>query len=169
MAELSQMLWAAKGETDDVGNRAAPSARGVYPHHVYVGVRNVEVLEAGMYLYQPETHSLADVHVPNAGNLLIQAEVQENSQTAPVVVVMATAYAKAQEKFETTAEKVADLEAGHIGQNLYLQAESLGLGTVVTAGFNPVVVGEKLGLDPNYSITYLIPFGNPDLSVEDTH
>lgn len=161
MADLSQMLWAAQGLTDESGHRAAPSARGVYPHDLYVVVRNVEGLEQGLYLYIPETHSLADVGLANAGNLLIQAEVQENSQTAPVVIVMATAFAKAQEKFPDTAQSVSDLEAGHIGQNVYLQAQSLGLGTVVTAGFNSQAVTQKLGLDPNYFISYLIPFGHP--------
>lgn len=161
MADLSQMLWSAQGLTDESGHRTAPSARGVYPHDLYVVVRNVEGLDQGLYLYKPETHSLADVGVANAGNLLIQAEVQENSQTAPVVIVMATAFAKAQEKFPDTAQSVSDLEAGHIGQNVYLQAQSLGLGTVVTAGFNSEAVTQKLGLDPNYFISYLIPFGHP--------
>lgn len=169
MADLSQMLWSAQGVTDESGHRTAPSARGVYPHTLFVVVRNVEGLDAGLYRYEPETHSLSDLGMANAGDMLSEAGVQDNSKNAPVVVAIATAYAKAQEMFPNNPQSVSDLEAGHIGQNLYLQAESLGLGTVVTAGFNSSLVAEKLGLDQNFVITYLVPFGNPGEEVEAAH
>lgn len=161
LADLSQMLWAGQGITDEQKHRTAPSARGVYPHTLYAVVRNVTGLEPGLYRYEPETHALSDLGVPDAGERLAAAGVQDNSQKAPVVIVLATAFAKAQKMFPETAVDVSNLEAGHIGQNISLQAESLGLGTVVTAGFNSAVVAEKIGLDVNEYISYLIPFGHP--------
>lgn len=169
LPELSQMLWAGQGTTDDKNHRTAPSAREAYPHTLYIVVRNVEGLEPGLYRYESATHTLSDLGIADAGERLAAAGVQDNSQKAPVVIVLATAFAKAQAKFPDTAEAVSNLEAGHIGQNISLQAESLGLGTVVTAGFNSAAVAEKIGLDVNEYITYLIPFGHPGVEVEATH
>ena len=167
LADVSQMLWSGQGVTDENGHRTAPSARGLYPHTLYLIVRNVDGLEPGLYRYEPETHELSDLGVADAGDRLIAAEVQANSQTAPVVIGFGTAFAKMQEKFPANPQSVADLEAGHIGQNIYLQAQSLGLGTVVTAGYNPMAVVEQLGLDKNETVTYLIPFGYPAPVVEE--
>ena len=170
LADVAQMLWSGQGVTDDKGHRAAPSARGLYPHTLYLVVRNVDGLEPGLYRYEPETHTLSDLGIADAGDKLSAAGVQENSQTAPAVIVVGTAVAKMLEMFPGSAQSVADLEAGHIGQNFYLQAQSAGLGTVVTAGFSSEAVTESLGLDPNMSITYLVPFGYPDTTpVEATH
>lgn len=169
MQELSQILWSAQGITNDLGNRTAPSARGVYPYSLYVVVRNVDGLANGLYLYDPTTNTLGDLGLADAGDLLTAAEVQDNSQKAPVVIAMAAAYARAQEKFPDNPEEVTHLEGGHIGQNIYLQAEALEMATVVTAGFDTVKVGDALGLDKNERIVYLVPFGHPGVEVPAEH
>ena len=162
LADLSQLLWAGQGVTDDAGHRTAPSARGLYPHTLYVVVRDVADLEPGLYRYEPATHTLSSLGLSDVGDRLTAAGVQPNSQTAPAVIAVGTAVAKMQESFPETAQSVSDLEAGHIGQNIYLQAQSLALGTVVTAGFDTAAVGSSLGLDSNELVTYLIPFGYPE-------
>jgi SagB-type dehydrogenase family enzyme len=169
LSELSQVLWSAQGVTDDSGHRAAPSARGVYPYSLYVVVRDVEDLEDGLYLYNPESHTLGDLGLANAGELLAASGVQDNSQKAPVVIAMTASFAKAAEKFPDNPETVTLLEGGHIGQNISLQIESLEMATVVTAGFDAAVVGEALGLDKNESIVYLIPFGHVGVEVPAEH
>lgn len=171
MEELSQILWSAQGITDEeTGHRTAPSAKGSYPYSLYVVVRNVNGLDEGLYLYDPEDHTLGDLGLANAGDLLISAGVQENSQTAPVVIAMAAVYAKTQEKFPDS-DPVPNtlLEGGHIGENIYLQVEALGMATVVTGGFNSVAVGDAIGLDKNESIVYLVPFGHVGEAVEEAH
>lgn len=169
LSELSQVLWSAQGVTDDNGHRAAPSARGVYPYSLYVVVRDVEGLEEGMYLYDSDSHTLGDLGLANAGELLAAAGVQDNSQKAPVVIAMTASFAKAAEKFPDNPEEVTLLEGGHIGQNISLQIESLKMATVVTAGFDSAVVGEALRLDKNESIVYLIPFGHVGVEVPAEH
>lgn len=160
MSELSQILWSAQGVTDDKGHRTAPSARGVYPYSLYVVVRNVEGLESGLYLYDSESHTLGNLNLANAGELLATSGVQDNSQKAPIVIAMAAAFAKTAVSFPDNPEEVTFLEGGHIGQNIYLQAEAMKMATVVTAGFDAAKVGEILGLDKNETIVYLIPFGH---------
>ena len=50
LSDVSQMLWAGQGVTDDSGHRTAPSARGLYPHTLYVIVRNVDGVKPGLLL-----------------------------------------------------------------------------------------------------------------------
>ncbi|MEN8253029.1 MAG: SagB/ThcOx family dehydrogenase [Patescibacteria group bacterium] len=158
--ELSQVLWSAQGVTDEKGHRAAPSAKSGYPYTLYAVVRNVEGLDAGLYQYLPEENSLGKLNLANAGQMLIDAQVQDGAQKAPVVVVMAVAYGKSAIEFPDNYKQVALLEGGHIGQNMYLQVESLGMSTVVMAGFNSIAVRDKLMLDEAEMPIYLIPFGH---------
>ncbi len=161
LQELSQVLWAAQGVTDDSGYRAAPSAKGAYPFTLYLVIRNVEGLDQGLYQYLPENHQLGSLGIANAGDLLNSAGVQDGAQKAPAVIVMSAAYAKMQEKFpENDPTKNTLLEAGHIGQNVYLQIEGLEMSTVVMGGFNPKSVSDALQLDEAEDVVYLIPFGH---------
>ncbi len=172
MAELSQILWSAQGETDETGHRAAPSAKGAYPYSLYVVVRNVEGMDEGLYLYDSVTHSLGSLGLANAGAKLIEAGVQDNSQKAPVVIGMVASFAKMQEVFpDADPHKNTYLEGGHIGQNIYLQVEALGMATVVTGGFNPMAVAEALELDTKtQEVVYLVPFGHIGETTEvETH
>jgi nitroreductase len=53
------------------------------------------------------------------------------------------------------------MEAGHVGQNLYLQAEARGLGMVVVGAFYDDQVQTLLGLPVNKTPLYIIPIGHP--------
>lgn len=160
--ELSQILWSAQGITDEAGHRAAPSARSAYPFSIYVVVRNVTGVPQGLYLYNPTDHSLGSLGLANAGDRLIEAKVQENSQKSPVVLALVAAPAKMLEKSpDNDPMPNIYMESGHIGQNIYLQTESLQMATVVTGGFSKEAVATALELDPkNEIITYLVPFGH---------
>lgn len=161
LAELSQVLWSAQGVTNDKGNRTAPSAHSVYPYTVYVVVRNVAGLPAGLYQYVPESHSLGSLSLANAGELLNAAGVQEGAQKAPAVMVLSAAYGKMVKSSPNDPKTPTILEAGHIGQNVYLQLEALKMGGVVMAGFDATKVGQALKLDQLETVVYLIPFGHP--------
>jgi SagB-type dehydrogenase family enzyme len=161
LQELSQMLWAGQGISDaKTAKRTAPSSYEAYPYTLYVVVRNVTDLEPGLYEYLPTTHALGKLSTEDVGAALTAAGVQDNSQKAPVVIVMSASYGKAAQKLKTGVQSAVLLEGGHIGENLYLEAESLGLGMVTTGGFDSQKVGAALKLDPAETIIYLIPFGH---------
>ncbi len=162
LAEVAQVLWSAQGVTDPkTGHRAAPSARESYPFTVFVVVRNVTGLQPGLYEYLPQTHSLGMLKVSDAGEQLKAAGVQPGAQQAPVVFVLSAAYGKAEKILGASVVSSSLLEAGHIGQNMYLQTESLKMGMVVMAGFDAKKVGTALSLDPAETVVYLMPFGHP--------
>lgn len=161
LAELSQVLWAGQGITDPkTEHRSAPSAREAYPFTIFVVVRNVAGLQPGLYEYLPKAHALGDLQKPTAGEMLNSAAVQPGARNAPVVFLLAAAYGTAQKTLGESAVESSLLEAGHIGQNMYLQSESLGMAMVVMGGFDPVKVGTAVMLDPAETIVYVIPFGN---------
>ncbi len=161
LADLSQLLWSAQGVTDENGHRAAPSAKGAYPYTIYIVARDVDGLDAGFYQYMPEDNKLGDLGMANAGDLLNSAGVQAGAQNSPAVLLLVAQPAKMLEKFpDNDPMENVYLEAGHIGQNLYLQAEALNMSTVVMGGFDSAKVGEVMGLDNNEVTVYVVPVGN---------
>lgn len=51
------------------------------------------------------------------------------------------------------------MEAGHVSQNIYLQATALGLGTVAIGAFQDAEVARILDLPSGESPLYLMPLG----------
>lgn len=160
LAEVSQLLWAAQGITTDWGGRTAPSAGALYPLEVYAVVGEVVGLEPGVYHYRPDGHRLVkrqegDLRAELAGAALGQAWVRE----APVVLVIAAHYRRTTGKYGERGIRYVHIEVGHAGQNIYLQAEALGLGTVIVGAFSDRRVKELLGLEGEPLV--LMPLGRP--------
>lgn len=159
LSQVGQLLWAAQGVTDPSGKRTAPSAREAYPYTVYVMVRNVTGLKPGFYEYLPKTHALGDMNFPNAPVDFNNAGVEETAKASPIVLVLTAAFGKNADKFPAGTTSSYYLEGGHIGQNLYLQVESLKLGMVVQGGVGKV--SEAFKIDPAEKTVYVIPMGYP--------
>ena len=62
-------------------------------------------------------------------------------------------------RYETREHKYVHMEVGHAAQNVYLQAVSLGLGTVVIGGFSSDRAREILKLPENETLLYFMPVG----------
>lgn len=162
LADLSQMLWAGQGITvPGTEKRTAPSAREAYPMTLFVAVKRVEGLQPGLYEYLPKTHALGLMKSGDIDPALKEAGVQEGAQSAPVVVLVSAAIGNYQVKTKSTTTSATYLEAGHIGQNMYLQAESIKLGMVVMAGFDSQKVGKALELGAGETVEYVVPMGYP--------
>ena len=161
VSDLSQMLWAAQGITDEKGHRTAPSGHSVYPIELFVAISNVKGVDAGLYVYLPEEHRLGLIKSGEQKTALGLITDQPHPQNAPVSIFMSGNYTKPLEYYDINASKRATLqESGHIGQNLYLQAESLDLAMVVMGGFDPIKAREMIGGTENDSVIYLVPIGN---------
>ncbi len=154
LAEISQILWAAQGITDEKsGKRTAPSARAMYFLDVYLLAGNVTDLPQGMYLYQPQGHELSKVMEGDAKAKLFEAAGQAPIEKAPAALVIAGQADRA------TNSNWMYLEAGHAAENVYLQGVSLGIGTVVMGGFTPDEVKTALNLPQNQTVIYIMPLG----------
>jgi len=165
LAEVSQILWAAQGITDETGLRAAPSAGALYPLELYlvVGERGVEGLEEGVYHYLPQSHSLqltlaGDVRQTLARLSLEQMFIAE----APLSLLITGEYERTTKKYGDRGVRYVHMEAGHVAQNVYLQAEALGLGTVTVGAFQDEEIAQALALPPAFRPLYVMPIGRSE-------
>lgn len=155
-AELSQLLWAAQGETSDSGKRTAPSAGALYPLEVYV------VAPDGVSHYEPDGHRLEIRGTADRrAELMAAALDQEAVGDAAAVFVIAGVEARTAAKYGDRAERYVTLEAGHAAQNLLLQAVVLGLGAVPVGAFDDGAVKALLALPAGHDVLYLVPVGHP--------
>jgi SagB-type dehydrogenase family enzyme len=163
LAEISQLLWSAQGITDASGLRAAPSAGALYPLELFVVVGTVNGLEQGVYLYDPQQHHLVktgktgggDVRTELAKSALGQSWIQD----AAAVIVFTADYQRTQRKYRNRAERYVHIEAGHAAENLFLQAVSLDLATVVVGAFDDDELARVLRLPVQLQPLLLMPVG----------
>ena len=163
--QISQLLWAAQGITGPEGEkRAAPSAGALYPMELYVvaGLQG-NGLEEGVYQYIPEGHKIKKVSTGDLRADLSSAALnQEWVEEAPLNIVITGVYERTTRKYTHHGERYVHMEAGHIGENLALQAESLGLGMVTVGAFQAKRVQKVLDIPANHRPLYIIPLGYAD-------
>jgi SagB-type dehydrogenase family enzyme len=161
LEDLSQLLWAAQGVTEpESGGRSAPSAGATYPLEIFVFVRQggVKEVEAGVYRYRPLDHSLIKVASEDRVRALMEAALyQEFICEAAVNIVIAARYERTTARYGGRGVRYVHIEVGHVGQNISLEAVSLGLGSVMVGAFNDGLV-KKL-IDEAAEPVYIIPIG----------
>ena len=158
--EIGQLLWAAQGITHSQGLRTAPSAGALYPLELYVVANRVDGLKKGVYHYDPGSHQLLNTNVDDVQDSLCRAALsQECIQEAPAVVVFTAIYERTTKKYGKRGIRYVHIEVGHAAQNLFLQAESLGLGTVDIGAFNDDKVSRLLQLPTDTQPLLLMPVG----------
>ncbi len=161
--ELSNILWAAQGITDPVNRfRAAPSAGATYPLEVYVVVGNngVEGLSEGLYHYNPFDHVLEKCIDGDLSEELYAAALHQRwVREAPINIILTSIYERTKKIYGERGIRYVHMEAGHVGENIYLQAECLGLGTVVIGAFHDEETQQLLTLPEDQKPLYIIPVG----------
>ncbi|MFQ5826300.1 MAG: SagB/ThcOx family dehydrogenase [Dehalococcoidia bacterium] len=165
LPQLSQVLWAAQGLTDKRrGLRAVPSAGATYPLEVFVlaGKNGVAGLKEGVYHYDAEEHTLnLNREGDRRGELASASLNQGFIREAPVDIVVCAVYERASWRYGRRAERYVHMEVGHVGQNIHLQAEALGLATVMVGAFHDQTVGKVLGAKEEVKPLYIMPLGKP--------
>ena len=161
--QVGQLLWAAQGITEPGrGFRAAPSAGATYPLelHLVVGEGAVEGLAPGVYRYLPEGHQLKQrLEGDLRGRLSAAALGQPWVKEAPIAIVITAVYQRTTARYGERGIRYVHLEAGHVGQNIYLQAVALGFGTVAVGAFQDDAVAALLQLPPEEIPLYIFPVG----------
>jgi len=162
LAELSHLLYYSSGVTDKrEGLRAAPSAGATYPIEVYAIINNVEGLAKGIYHYLIESHELELLREGDFRNEMSRAALQERMfKQANVIVALSAVVQRTQQRYRERAQRYICFEAGHIAQNAYLVATSLGLGACAIGAFYDDEFNRLMGLDgKNESVLYLLAVG----------
>ncbi|MBM4128596.1 MAG: SagB/ThcOx family dehydrogenase [Nitrospira sp.] len=160
LSEVSQLLWAAQGITGPYGFRTAPSAGALYPLEVYVVVGNASNLSKGVYRYKPQKHELIKIAEGDKRAQLSAASLgQQCVKSGAVVIVISAVYARTTQKYGERGRRYVHMEAGHAAQNVYLQAVSLNLGTVVVGAFDDEEVKKIFSMPKEEQPLVIMPVG----------
>ena len=165
LKQLSQILWGAYGVTSQrYGSflKTAPSAGALYPLDIYgvVGQGGVETLAPGIYHFRPENHS---VELVKQGDL--RAEVARHAlqqmwmAKAPLMLVITGEYNRSSMKYGPRGVTYTHIETGHVGQNIFLQAEAIGLKAGIVGAFNNKKIIRAMGLSSSHDPLLIMPVG----------
>ncbi len=155
--DISQLCWAGQGITDKKrGLRASPSAGALYPIELYLVTQN------GVDHYLPKEHRLERHRAGDVRSALQKAALEQDPVgQAPLCVVIAAVPERTAGKYGPRAERYCMLEAGHVAQNMLLQATALHLGGVPIGAFEDHLVSTVLKLPSGQRVLYLLPMGFP--------
>ncbi len=167
LTQLSFLLWATQGVKELRGKsyatlRTVPSGGARHPFETYLAVRLVDGLKTGIYHYLPMEHALEFLSAPDDLDTLIGDSLSEQKWAAKASVVFywtMVAY-RAEWRYGIYAHRVALIDAGHLGQNLYLAAEGVGLGCCGIAAFDHEICCRMFEIDgkDEYAV-YTMPVG----------
>jgi len=163
LKQLSQLLWAAQGITEPGGfKRAAPSAGALYPMDIYgaVGGGCIETLNPGVYLYDPGNHYFSLIQEGDSRRDIAMASLgQVWMSYAPITFVITAEYSRIMGKYGQRGVRYAMIEAGHIGQNIFLQSQALGLEAGIVGAFADQKVIQVMGIKGTHEPLLLMPVG----------
>jgi SagB-type dehydrogenase family enzyme len=160
--ELSRVLWLTCGMNYERGGlRSHPSSGALYPIEVYPVVHNVDGLEPGVYHYGIQDHSLASVRTGDLRAAVVrQGLMQEFLGQANVVLVLTVIFQRMRFKYQDRTYRYGLIEAGHIGQNTYLAATSMGLGACAVGAFMDDAINKMLDVDGRHeAAVYMVSVG----------
>jgi SagB-type dehydrogenase family enzyme len=153
--EIAQILWAAQGITADNGGRTVPSAGGLYPLELFVARRD------GLLHYSPTRHQCVEVREADVRPILWKHGLeQEVLRDAPCVFLISALFGKTRATYSVAAERYVYIEAGHVAQNILLQAGALGLAGVPIGAFDDDLAAD-LALPGGEVPIYCVSIGSP--------
>ena len=142
--------------------RSTPSAGGLYPLELYIVCQSIESLPDGIYHYDARSHELERRRLGMFHGTLSDLTIgQEMIREANLVIVITALFFRTMWKYGQRGYRYVWLDAGHLGQNLYLVAQALGLGPVAIGGFFDHEVNQLLMLPADEDSIYLICIGQP--------
>ncbi len=178
LAELSLLLWATQGVRHTMGEttvlRTVPSAGNRHALEAYVYVRRVESIPEGIYRYLPLGHELVlereadnERDVGNereegalAGRVSEACRGQRFAGDCAATFIWTTIPYRMEWRYGLAAHKVIAIDAGHVGQNLYLACQAIGAGTCAIAAYDQEAMDRLLGVDGEEEFTvYVAPVG----------
>jgi len=166
LEELSFLLWAIQGlrekESAVRNYRTVPSAGCRHALETYIAAFRVEGIPKAIYRYLPMSHQLVEVvKYENLEGLLTQAALgQSFAGKSALTFIWTTIPARMEWRYGRASYKVIALDAGHVGQNLYLACEAIGAGTCAIAAYDQEFVDSVLRIDGVEEFTiYMAPVG----------
>lgn len=167
LEELAFLTWATQGVhkvwRDGVAvRRTVPSAGARHPFETYLAVNRVGDLAPGLYRYLSLEHKLCrlETDAACAQKVALACNHQTFIGTAAVVFIWVAIPYRTEWRYSIISPKLIALDAGHVGQNLYLACEAIDAGTCAIAAYNQTALDELLGVDGEEAFAvYVAPVG----------
>ena len=120
----------------------------------------VEKLDSGVYHYIPRSHSFSLI---NQGDVRADIAMASLGQMwmarAPLTFVITAEYRRITGKYGRRGMKYAMIEAGHIGQNIFLQSQTLGLAAGIVGAFEDQKVIRVTGIPDTHEPLLIMAIG----------
>lgn len=149
---LSDLLWSAFGINRPSGDRTAPYWRHVMVIDVYAAMAN------GVWLYDPKSHALLR---HSRDDLRAQTGLQDFVATAPLNLIYVAHGERMTDVSPEDRRLYASVDAGFIGQNVYLFCASEGLATVFRGALDAKKLGLAMQLPDQQFVTFAQTVGYP--------
>lgn len=165
LLELSFLLWATQGLrfiSGANGFRNVPSAGCRHALETYLAIFNVEDVNPGIYRYLPLSHGLVlEKEADELREKVIKSTMGQNFAGRGALTMIWSAIPYRMEwRYGLASYKEIALDAGHVGQNLYLACEAIGAGTCAIAAYDQEYVDRLLDLDgEDEFVIYMAPVG----------
>ncbi len=153
LAELAYLLWSTQGVSRVIPDRATfrtvPSAGARHALETVVLANRVDGLEPGTHQYLALEHRLMslELSLELTGRMADACLGQKMVQDSAATFVWIADRHRMTWRYGERGVRYLFLDAGHVCQNLYLAAESIGAGACAIGAFDDKRVNELLGLD----------------------
>ena len=166
LKDLSHLLWCTQGVKmalpTGASLRNVPSAGARHALESYIYIRNVEGLAPGLYRFVALRHAL----VPMQITAISDEEWQEIfiGQRTPlncsVLFMWSAVLERMTYAYGERAYRYLHLDAGHVCQNLYLAAQTIGFGACALGHFDDDKINKLLNVDgENQFVIYAATVG----------
>lgn len=151
--ELSYLLWCTQGIKSVCENgrtlRNVPSAASLHPLISLLFVRNVKGIFPGLYEFLPFDHALKSVAFEKGmeENVFYAFDEQEMVRQSAVLFLWVADILRGIRAYGRKVYRYIYLDAGHVGQNLYLTAQALKLGVCTVTSYEEERLHKALSLD----------------------
>jgi len=169
LKEISYLLYYSAGinffQKDPRNSRRMyPSAGARYPLEIYLFLfSKIENLTQGLYHYNVKKHSLELIFENNFIDKCRKAVKNINKkliQPKTILIVITSIFGRTALKYGELTYKLNLIEAGHLGQNLYLVSHALNLNCCAIGWIDEKIMSEILDLkNENEIILYAFTIG----------
>lgn len=165
--ELSYLLWVTQGvkkisPDKTVTLRTVPSSGARHPFETYLYIKNVSGMKKGVYRYIALEHKLLFLfdEVNFEDDFIVAVDNTKWMLDSAIIFFWSVIPYRSEWRYMDKSAKSITMDAGHVGQNLYLSCESIGCGTCTVAGYFQKQIDKVMRLDgEDEFIIYLAPVG----------
>jgi len=153
LSELSYLLWCTQGVKEVFSGiatkRTVPSAGARHAMETTLLVNRVDGLKPGLYRYLSLEHQLGVFKIDNhiSDEIVKSAFGQDFIKNSAVTFIWMAVIYRMKWRYGERAYRYIFLDAGHVAQNLYLSAESIGCGVCAIAAFSDDEMNQILNID----------------------